>query len=76
VVIDRANIEEQDNPMYATAVFRNVLEEVLPYMGIYMTEPVTDKERERLDKKGLEVTYTGDESPDKWDWADDDEDMY
>ena len=41
-----------------------------------MTEPVTDKERERLDKKGLEVTYTGDESPDKWDWADDDEDMY
>ena len=45
-------------------------------MGIYMTEPVTDKERERLDKKGLEVTYTGDESPDKWNWADDDEDMY
>ena len=75
-VVDRANIEEQDNPMYATAIFRNVMEEVLPYMGIYMTEPVTDKERERLDKKGLEVTYTGDESPDKWDWADDDEDMY
>ena len=75
-VVDRANIEEQDNPMYATAIFKNVMEEVLPYMGIYMTEPVTDKERERLDKKGLEVTYTGDESPDKWDWADDDEDMY
>ena len=76
VVVDRPNVEEQDNPMYATAIFRNVMEEVLPYMGIYMSEPVTDTERERLDRKGLEVTYTGDESPDKWDWADNDEEMY
>ena len=72
VVVDRPNVYVQDNPMYATAIFRNIMQEVLPYKGIYMTEPVTDKERERLDALGLEVTYTGDESSDKWEWADDD----
>jgi stage V sporulation protein D (sporulation-specific penicillin-binding protein) len=76
VVVDRANIEEQDNPMYATGIFRNVMEEVLPYLGIYMTEPVTEKESERLASKGLAITYTGAESSDKWEWADDDEEMY
>jgi stage V sporulation protein D (sporulation-specific penicillin-binding protein) len=76
VVVDRANIEEQDNPMFATGIFRNVMEEVLPYLGIYMTEPVTEKESERLASKGLAITYTGDESSDKWEWADDDEEMY
>ena len=27
---------------------------------------VTDEEREELEELGLAVTYTGDESPDKW----------
>lgn len=72
VVVDRANTEEQDNPMIATAIFRGITTEVLPYMGIYMTEPVTDLEREVLEEQGLEVTYTGDEPSDKWDWADSD----
>jgi hypothetical protein len=42
------------------------MQEVLPYLNIYMSEPVTDEERAELEELGLAVTYTGDESPDKW----------
>ena len=66
VVIDRPNYEHQDDATFATYVVRSIMQEVLPYMGIYMSEPVTDEEREELEGLGLAVTYTGDESPDKW----------
>ena len=68
VVVDRPNVDEQDDPTYATELVRKIFTEVLPYMGIYMSEPVTDEEREELEQQGLAITYTGDESPDKWDW--------
>ena len=49
---------EQDDAKYATGIVRNILTEVLPYLGIYMTVPVTDDEREELESKGLVVTYS------------------
>ena len=66
VVIDRPNFENQDDATFATVIVRSIMQEVLPYLNIYMSEPVTDEEREELDELGLAVTYTGDESPDKW----------
>ncbi len=66
VVIDRANFENQDDATFATVVVRSIMQEVLPYLNIYMSEPVTDEERAELEELGLAVTYTGDESPDKW----------
>ena len=66
VVIDRPNFDHQDDATFATVIVRSIMQEVLPYLNIYMTEPVTDAEREELDALGLAVTYTGDESPEKW----------
>ncbi len=57
VVVDRPNVESQDDAKYATEIFRNIMTEVLPYLNIQMTEPVTDEEREELEAKGLNVTY-------------------
>ena len=71
VVIDRPNYEHQDDATFATVIVRSIMQEVLPYLNIYMTEPVTDAEREELDELGLAVTYTGDESPDKWEKEED-----
>ena len=71
VVVDRPNFEHQDDATFATVIVRSIMQEVLPYLNIYMSEPVTDDEREELDALGLAVTYTGDESPDKWEKDDD-----
>ena len=71
VVIDRANFENQDDATFATVIVRSIMQEVLPYLNIYMSEPVTDEEREELDELGLAVTYTGDEPSDKWEKDDD-----
>ena len=68
VVVDRPNVDEQDDPLIATELVRDIFTEVLPYMGIYMSEPVTDAEREELEELGLSVTYTGDEPSDKWEF--------
>ena len=68
VVVDRPNTDTQDDPLFATELVRSILTETLPYMGIYMSEPVTDAEREELDEMGLSVTYTGDEPSDKWEF--------
>ena len=68
VVVDRPNTDAQDDPLFATELVRSILTETLPYMGIYMSEPVTDDEREELEEMGLSVTYTGDEPSDKWEF--------
>ena len=62
VVVDRPNVGVQDDAKYATRIVRSILTEVLPYMNIYMTEPVSDEEREELEDLGLAVTYQGAES--------------
>ena len=56
VVVDRPNAVFQDDAKFATRIVRNILTEVLPYMNIYMTEELSDKEKEELDS--LESTIT------------------
>lgn len=56
VVIDRVNDYVQDNVKYACVLTRDILTEVLPYMGFNMTEELSDKEREELAAKQIEIT--------------------
>ena len=56
VVVDRPNAVFQDDAKFATKIVRNILTEVLPYMNIYMTEELSDKEREELDSLGSTIT--------------------
>lgn len=56
VVVDRPNVHYQDDAKYATRIVRSILTEVLPYMGIFMTEELSDKEREELAELKLEIT--------------------
>lgn len=55
VVVDRPNVVIQDDAKHATRIVRNILTEVLPYLGIFMTEELTDKEREELEALELEI---------------------
>jgi stage V sporulation protein D (sporulation-specific penicillin-binding protein) len=48
VVVDRPNASPQDNARFATGIFRNILTEVLPYLNIPMTEPLSDDEKAEL----------------------------
>lgn len=56
VVVDRANAEKQDNSRFAQGIARNILTEVLPYLHIYMTEPLTAEEERELEALALENT--------------------
>ncbi len=49
VVVDRANAPRQDDAKYATRIVRSVLTETLPYLGIPMTEPLSEEEIKELD---------------------------
>lgn len=51
VVIDEPNVEKQDNARFATLLVKDIMTEVLPYMNIFMTEPLTEKEQEELAEK-------------------------
>ncbi len=55
VVVDRPNVPQQDDAKHATRIVKSILTEVLPYMGIFMTEELTDKEREELEALQLEI---------------------
>ncbi len=56
VVVNRVNAEKQDNARHATGIVRNVLSEVLPYMGIFMTEELSEEEITELEERNLEIT--------------------
>ena len=56
VVVDRPNAVFQDDAKFASRIVIYILSEVLPYMNIYMTEELSDKEKEELDS--LESTIT------------------
>ncbi len=57
VVVDRPNMENQSlGTRAATGIARNVLTEVLPYMGIFMTEELSESEARELEEKRLEDT--------------------
>lgn len=48
VVVDRVNDEIQDNARFATLLVHDIMTEVLPYLGIPMTEPLSDEEKAEL----------------------------
>ncbi len=56
VVVDRVNHYPQDDAKYATRIVRKVLTEVLPYLGIYMTEELTEDEQAELEEMNLSNT--------------------
>ena len=55
VVVDRPNAFPQDDAKYATRIVRKILTEVLPYLNIFMTEELTDAEREELEALQIEL---------------------
>ena len=55
VVVDRPNVQYQDDAKFATKIVRGILTEVLPYMGIFMTEELSDSEREELEALQIEI---------------------
>ena len=63
VVIDRVNDWVQDNVKLACTLTRDILTETLPYMGIYMTEPISEKEQQELQAKQLEITLAYQPTP-------------
>lgn len=63
VVVDRPNVVFQDDAKYATRIVRNILTEVLPYMNIFMTEELSDKEREELEQLQIQIRTPQTEEP-------------
>ena len=55
VVVDRPNVFVQADAKYATGIVKKVLTEVLPYMNIFMTEELSDKEREELEALHIQL---------------------
>jgi len=55
VVVDRPNEKRQDDARRATGIVRSILTEVLPYLNIYMTEELSDKERKELEELQQEI---------------------
>lgn len=55
VVVDRPNVPYQDDAKHATRIVRKVLTEVLPYMNIFMTEELSDAEREELEALQIQI---------------------
>ena len=56
VVIDRPNTASQESgTRYACLITRDILTSVLPYMNIYMTEELSDKERQELEERGAKI---------------------
>ncbi len=55
VVVDRPNEWRQDDAKFATRIVRKVLTEVLPYLNIFMTEELSDKEREELEAMEIQI---------------------
>lgn len=55
VVVDRPNVEKQDDAKMATGIVRNVLTEVLPYLQIFMTEELSETEGAELEEREQEM---------------------
>ena len=61
VVVDRPNAVFQDDAKYATRIVRNILTEVLPYMNIYMTEELSEKEQAEIDALNITIKSANEE---------------
>lgn len=55
VVVDRPNAAVQDDAKYATRIVRKILTEVLPYLNIFMTEELSDTERDELAEQQINM---------------------
>lgn len=54
VVIDRPNLPDQNGgTAEAALITREILTEVLPYLNIFMTEELSEKEEQELKEKGI-----------------------
>ena len=58
VVIDRPNVEMQEDAKYATIVSKDILTKILPYLNIPMTEELTEEEMEELAASEEITVYT------------------
>ncbi|MBP5609453.1 MAG: cell division protein FtsI [Lachnospiraceae bacterium] len=59
VVVDRPNTASQENgTRNACILCKDILTEILPYLHIFMTEPLTAAERKELEEKGLKDTLS------------------
>ena len=56
VVIDEPNVAQQAQSRYAAVLCKDILTEVLPYMGIFQTEELSEKEAAELAEKQLEFS--------------------
>lgn len=63
VVVDRPNTAHQGDAKYATGIVRNILTELLPYLNIFMTEPLSDKEVQELEALNMEITTQYTQNP-------------
>lgn len=64
VVVDRANQAKQDNSKLAMGLVRNIMTEVLPYMGIPMTEELSETEQQELQDRQTATLNPPDASTD------------
>lgn len=55
VVVDRPNVTFQDDAKHATLLVRSILTEVLPYLNIYMTEELSDTEKQELKELDIAI---------------------
>ena len=55
VVVDRPNVQYQDDAKYATKIVKSILTEVLPYLNIFMTEELTETERKELEELQIAI---------------------
>lgn len=74
VVVDRPNQAKQDNSGLAVGIVREVLTDILPYLGIPMTEELTDAEREELEQRHMTVPGSQNTDTDDDDEGDNDGD--
>ncbi|MDD2972821.1 MAG: penicillin-binding transpeptidase domain-containing protein [Lachnospiraceae bacterium] len=59
VVIDEPNVASQDNARFATLLTKAIMKEVLPYMNIFQTEPLTDGEiKEQAEEDALKTSQS------------------
>ncbi len=56
VVLNRPNARSQDlETRKACIIAKNILTEVLPYLNIFMTQPLTEEEQEELENMQIEI---------------------
>ena len=61
VVVDRPNATFQDDAKFATGIVRSILTEVLPYMNIYMTEELSEKEMQEIAELNISIKQAASE---------------